>query len=155
MINFDDYVNENKSKHNKNWLYIPDHPYRILIIGGSGSQKTNLLLNLIENQPDIDKIYLYAKDPNESKYQYLINKRGGVGINRFKDPKAFIEYSNDMPNVYRNINDYNPEKEKKMLIAFDDMIADIIHHKKLNSIVAKLFIRGRTLNIFLVFITQS
>ena len=78
-----------------------------------------------------------------------------VGINRFKDPKAFIEYSNDMPNVYRNINDYNPEKEKKMLIAFDDMIGDIIHHKKLNSIVAKLFIRGRTLNIFLVFITQS
>ena len=78
-----------------------------------------------------------------------------VGINRFKDPKAFIEYSNDMPNVYKNINDYNPEKEKKMLIAFDDMIADIIHHKKLNSIVAKLFIRGRTLNIFLVFITQS
>ena len=63
MINFDDYVNENKTKHNKNWPYIPDHPYRILITGGSGSGKRNLLLNLIENQPAIDKIYLYAKDP--------------------------------------------------------------------------------------------
>ena len=75
MINFDDYVIENKAKHDKNWPYIPDHPYRILIIGGSGSGKTNLLLNLIENQPDIDKIYLYAKDPYESKYQYLIKEK--------------------------------------------------------------------------------
>ena len=75
MINFDNYVNENKTEHNKNWPYIPDHPYGILIIGGSGSGKTNLLLNLIENQPDIDKIYLYAKDPYESKYQHLINRR--------------------------------------------------------------------------------
>ena len=72
MIIFDDYVNENKIEHNKNWSYIPDHPYRILKIGGSGSGKTNVLLNLIENQPDIDKIYLYAKDPYEAKYQYLI-----------------------------------------------------------------------------------
>ena len=84
MINFDDYVNENKTIHNKNWPYIPDHPYRILIIGGSGSGKTNLLLNLIENQLDIDKIYSYAKDPCESKYKYLINKRESVGINHFK-----------------------------------------------------------------------
>ena len=90
MINFDDYVNENRSEHNKNWSYITDHPYRILIIGGSGSGKTNLLLNLIENQPDIDKIFLYAKDPYESKYQYL-NKRESVGISHFNDPKAFIE----------------------------------------------------------------
>ena len=73
MINFDYYINENKTIHNKNWPYIPGHPYRTLIIGGSGSGKTHLLLNLIENQPDIDKIYLYAKDPYESKYQYLIN----------------------------------------------------------------------------------
>ena len=85
--------NENKTKHNKNWPYIPDHLYRILIIGGSGSGKTNVLWNLIENQSDIDKIYLYAKDPNESKYQYLINKREGLGINHFQDLKAFIEYS--------------------------------------------------------------
>ena len=75
--------------HNKNWPYIPDHPYRILIIGDSGSGKTNVLLNLIENQPEIDKIYLYAKDPYEAKYQDLINKREGVGINHFKDLKSF------------------------------------------------------------------
>ena len=99
MINFDDYVNENKTKHNKNWLYIPDHPYRILIIGDSGSGKTNVLLNVIENQPNIDKIYLYAKDPYEAKYHYLINKRKSVGINHFNDPKVFIEYSNDMRDV--------------------------------------------------------
>ena len=77
-------------QNNKNWLYILDHPYRILIIGGSGSRKTNLLLNLIEDQPDIYKIYLYAKDPYEPKYQYLINKREGVGINQFNDLKLLL-----------------------------------------------------------------
>ena len=152
MIN---YVNENKTKHNKNWPYIPDHPYRILIIGGSGSEKTNLLLNLIEKQPDIDKICLYTKDPYESKYQYLVNKRDGVGINQFHDSKTFIDYSNDMHDVYKNIDEYNPYKKNKILIVFDDMIADMIHNKKLNSIVTELFIRGRKLNISLVFITQS
>ena len=105
MINFDDIVNENKTVHNKNWPYIPDHPYRILTIRGSGSRKANALLNLIENQPGTDKIYLYAKDPYECKYQYLINKREGVGINHFNDLKTFIEYSNDMHNVYKNIDD--------------------------------------------------
>ena len=99
--------------------------------------------------------YLYAKDPYEAKYKYLINKREGVGINHFKDLKAFIEYSNDMNNVYRNINYYNPDKENKILIVFDGMIADMIQNKKLNSIVTELFIRGTKLNISLVFITQS
>ena len=127
--------------------------YRILIIGGSGSGKTNALLNLINNQPDIDKIYMYAKDPYEAKYQFLINKRESTGLNHFNDPKAFIEYSNDMHDVYKNIDEYNPDKENKILIVFDDMIADMIHNKKLNSIVTKLFIRGRKLNISLVFIT--
>ena len=156
MINFDYYVNENRTEHNRNWPYIPDKPYRILIIGGSGSGKTNvLLLSLIETQPDIDKIYLYAKDLYEAKYQYLINKREDVGISHFNDPKAFIEYSNDMRDVYKNINYYNPYKENKILIVFDDMIADMINNKKLNSIVTELFIRGRKLNIFLVFIAQS
>ena len=155
MINFDEYTNENERKHNLNWPYIPDHPYRILIIGGSGSGKTNALLNLINNQPDIDKIYLYAKDPYEAKYQYLINKREGVGINHFNDPKAFIEYSNDMHDAYKNIDRYNPDKKIKIQIVFDDMIADMINNKKLNSIVTELFIRGRKLNISLVFITQS
>ena len=155
MINFDDYANQNRTEHNNNWPYIPDRSYRILIIGGSGSGKTNLLLNLIENQPDIDKIYLYAKDLHESKYQYLINKRESVGINHFNDPKTFTDYSNDMHDVYKNIDDYNPGKENKILIVFNDMIADMIHNKKLNSIVTELFIRGRKLNISLVFITQS
>ena len=117
--------------------------------------KTNLLLNLIENQPDIDEIYLYAKDPYEAKYQYLINKREGAGIDDFNDPKAFIEYSNDMHDVHKNIDEYNPDKENKIVIVFDDMIPDMIHNKKLNSIVTELFIRGRKLNIPLVFITQS
>ena len=89
MINFDDYLNEHKTEHNKTW---PDKPYRILTIGGSGCGKTNVLLNLIEKQPNIDKIYLYAKDPYEAKYQYLINKRESVDINHFNNPKAFIEY---------------------------------------------------------------
>ena len=155
MINFDNYVNENKTEHNKNWPYTPDHPYRILIIGGSGSGKTNLLLNLIENQPDIDKIYLYAKDPYEAKYQYLINKREGVGIDHFNDPKVFIEYSNDISDVYKNIDEYSSDKEHKILIVLYDMIADMIHNKKLNSIVIELFIRVTKLNISLVFITQS
>ena len=155
MINFDDYVNENKTEHNKNWLYIPDKPQRILITGGSGYGKTNVLLNLIENQPDIDKLYLYAKDPYKAKYRYLINKRESVGINHFNDPKAFIEYSNDMRDVYKNINYYNLYKENKILIVLDDMIADMINNKELNSIDTELFIRGRKLNISLVFITQS
>ena len=103
MINFDDCTNETKIENNSNWPYIPDDPYRILIVSGSGSGKTNALLNLINNQLDIDKIYLYAKDPYEPKYQYLINKREKVGLDPFKDPKAFMEYSNDMGDVYKNI----------------------------------------------------
>ena len=75
MINFNNYENESKTEQNSKWLYIPDHPYRILIIGGSGSGKTNALLNVINNQPDIDKMNLYAKDPYEKKYQFLISKR--------------------------------------------------------------------------------
>ena len=90
-----------------------------------------------------------------SKYQYLINKRESVGINHFNNPKAFIEYSNDTHDVYKNIDDYNPDKENKILIVFDDMIAAMIHNKKLNSIVTELLIRGRKLNIYLVFISQS
>ena len=155
MINFDDYTNENIVDHNSKWPYIPDHPYRILIIGGSGSGKTNALLNLINNQRDIDKIYLYAKGPYEKKCQYLINKREKVGLNHFNDHKAFIEYSNDMQDVYKNIEDYNPIKKRKILIVFDDMIADMINNNKLNPIVTELFIGGRKLNISIVFITKS
>ena len=110
MINFDDYTNENKIRHNSKRPYIPDHPYRIIIIGGSVSRKTNSLLNLINHQNDngnnvIDKIYLYAKDPYESKYQYLINKREKVDWKHCDGPKAFIEYLNDMQDVYKNIDE--------------------------------------------------
>ena len=92
MINFDNYTHENKIEHNSKWPHIPDHPYRILIVGGSGSGKTNALSNLINNQPDIDKIYLYVKDPYEAKYQYLINTREKVELDHFDDHKASIEY---------------------------------------------------------------
>ena len=150
MINFDDYTNENKTKHNANWPYIPDHSHKILIIDSSESGKWNLLLNLVLNHPDIHKIY-----PYEAKYQYLINKRESVGKNRFNDPEAYIECSNDMRDVYKNIDEYNPDIDNKNLIVFDDMIAVMINNKKLNSIVTELLIRGRKLSISLVFITQS
>ena len=104
MINFDDYSNEKKTKCNENWSYIPNHPYRILTIGGSGSGKTNVLINLIENQPDIDNIYLYAKDPYEAKHQYLIKIREKVGIVHHNDSTAYIEYLNDTHDVYKNTN---------------------------------------------------
>ena len=112
-------------------------------------------MNLIENQPDIDKIYLYAKDPYEAKYQYLIKTRDKLGTDHHNDPRAYIEYSNDMHDVYKNIYYYNPDQENKILTVFDDMIADMIHNKKLDSIVTELFIRGRKWNIYLVLITQS
>ena len=133
-----------KTKLNRNCVHTIKTGHILLIIG-------NVLLNLIENQPDIDKIYFYAKDPYDAKHQYLINNREKVGLKRFNDSKA-QKYSNDTRNVYKNINCY---KENKVLIVFDDMIADMIHNKKLNSIVTELFIRGRKLNISLVFITQS
>ena len=132
MINFDDYANE--TENNLKQPYVPDHPYRILIIGGCGSGKTNALLNLINNQPDIEKIYFYAKDPYEAKYQFLITKRESAGLKHFNDSKAFIGYSNDMQDVYKNIKEYNIGKKHKILIVFDYMIADMINNKKLNSV---------------------
>ena len=110
-----------------------------MIIGSSGSGKANALLSLINNQLDIDKIYLYEKDPYEAKYQYLINKREKVGLNYYDNFKAFIEYSNDMQNVYKNIEKYNQRKKCKVLIALDDMIADMTSNKKVNPIVTELF----------------
>ena len=127
----------------------------MLIIEGSGSGKTNALLNLINNQPDIDKIYLCAKDPHEAKCQFLINERKNTKLKHFNDPKTSIEYSNDMQDVYKDIDQYNAGKERKILIVFDDMIADMINNKKLNSVITELIIRDRKLNISLVFITQS
>ena len=94
MINLDSITNKNNKKHNEKWPYIPDHPYKILIIGGSGSEKTNTLLNLINEQNDIDKIYLYARDLSEPKYEYLIKNRDDGGIKYLNNPNAFIECSN-------------------------------------------------------------
>ena len=98
---------------------------------------------------------MYAKDPYEAKYQFLINKRESTGLKHFNDPKAFIEYSNDMHDVYENIDECNADKERNILIVFDDMIADMISIKNANSIVTALFIRGRKINISHFFITQS
>ena len=112
-------------------------------------------MNLINSQPDIDKIYIYAKDPYEAKYQYLIKKREKVGLDHFNDLKAFMEFSNDMQDVYKNIEDYNPNKKRKILIVFDDMIANMINNKKFNPVVTELFLRGRKLNISIFFIIQS
>ena len=151
MTNFDSIMSENNKNHNKKWLYIPDHPYRILMISGSGSGKTNTLLNLINEQRDIDKIYLYAKDLSGSKYEYLIKK----GIKHENDSNAFIECSNTMDDIYENIDNYNPSRKRKILIIFDDMITDIMTNEKFQSIIKELFIRCRKLKISLVFIPQS
>ena len=149
MINLDSITNENNKKHNEKWPYIPDHPYRILIIGGSGSGKTNTLLNLINEQNDIDKIYLYARDLNEPKYKILIKKHKDAGIKHLNDPNAFTECSNMMDDVYENIHDYNLSRKRKVLIVFDDMIADIMTNKKFQAIIKELFVRCRKLNISL------
>ena len=112
MISFDDYANENKTQHNSKWSYIPDHAYRILIIGGSGS----------------GKIYLYAKYPYEAKYQFLIDKRESTGIEHCNNPKAFTEYSNNIQDVFKNIEEYNIGKKHKILMIFDDIITDMINN---------------------------
>ena len=98
---------------------------------------------------------MYAKDPYETKYQFLFKKRESTGLKYFNDSKAFIEYSNNMQDVYKNIEEYNIGKKRKILIVFDDMIADMINNKKLKPIVTELFIREIKLNISIVFITQS
>ena len=105
-----------------------------MIIGGSGSGKTNALLNLIIEQNDIDKIYLPAKDLSEPKYEFLIKKREDVRIKYCNDPNAFIECSNRVDDVYENIDDYNPSRKIKFLIVFDDMNADIMNNKKFRGI---------------------
>ena len=155
MINVDNIVNDNSNNHNEKWPYIPDHSYRILIVGGSISGKTNALLNLINEQKYIDKVYLYAKDLSESNYEYLIKNHENAGIRQVNDSKAFIECSNAMDDVYKNIDDYNPNRRRKILIVFDDMIANIMTNKKFQAILKELFIRCRKRNISLVFITQS
>ena len=104
----DSITNESNKEYNEKWLFIPDHPYRILIIGGSGSGKTNALLNSMKEQDAIDKMFLYAKDLSEPK---------------------------------ENIDDYNLRRQRKVLIAFDDMVANIMTNKKFQGIIKELYIR--------------
>ena len=143
MINFDDVIKEQIKKHNPNWLQISDHPCRLLIIGGSGSGKTNSLFNLISYKPDIDKIYLYAKDPYQAKYQLLINKRKGTALKHLNDFKSSIEYSNDMDGISKYNEEYKSNKKSKILIAFDYMIAHMLSNKNINPVATELFIRWR------------
>ena len=128
-----------------------------MITGGSGSGKTNALLNLIKEQGDLDKIYFYAKYLSKARYELLIKRRKDAGTKHFNDPNAFIECSNTMDDVYENIDVYKPNKERKILIVFDGMIVDIMTSKKFQAIIKDLFIRFRKLNMFIiiVFITQS
>ena len=150
MLNIDKICN-NKCD-NKNW------PFRMLIIGPSVSGRTNTLLHLIQNlnkTTPVDKIYLYVKDLSEPKYEFLINNRKNAGIKHFNITTAFIEYSNDMNDVFTNIDNYNKQRKRKVLIIFDDMIADIMSSKNFEAIIKELFIRCRKLNISIVFITQS
>ena len=155
ITKLDNITNGNNKEQNEKWSCIPDHPYRILIIGGSGSRKTNTLLNLIKKEDDIDKIYLYAKDLSEPKYEFLIKKPKNAGTKHLNDPNAFIECSNIMDHAYESIDDYNLSRKRTILIVFDDMIGDIMSNKKFQAIIKESFIRCRKLNISLVFITQS
>ena len=155
MFNSDYITKEEVKEHILNWPKIPEYPYRILIDRGSGFEKTNALLNLINHQPDIDKMYLYAKDQYEVKRQLFINKEDSTSLMYLNDSKAFIEYLSNMDDIYKNIAEYKPNKKWKILIIFHDMIADMLSKKKLNTIVTELFIKGRKLNISLVFMTQS
>ena len=123
MFNLDYIVNKNNKDSDKNWSF------RVLIIGPSGSGKTNALLHLIQNLNNtnpIDKIYLYAKDLSEPKYEFLINNRRNARIKNYNDPNAFIEHSNTMDDVFENIDDYNTKRKRRILIVFDDMVADIM-----------------------------
>ena len=149
MLNLGNIVSNKKIKEDNNW------PFRMLIIGPSGSGKTNTLLHLINNLLPIEKIYLYAKDIREPKYEYFINKREQAGIKNLNDPHAFIEYSDNMDNVLDDINNYNKNRDKKVLIVFDDMIADIEYNKKIKRIIKEISYRARKINVSIVFITQS
>ena len=147
MFNLDDIT---KKDDNKDW------PYRKLIIGLSGSGKTNYLLNSIQKGSNIiDKIYLYAKDLDKPKYLFLIEKKRKRCIKNLNDKDAFIEYSSTMDDIYDDINDYNKKRKRKVLIVFDDVISHVISDKKVQQVLKEVFIRCRKLNISLCFLTQS
>ena len=141
MLDLDNIVSSKFIYKNNDW------PIRMLIIGPSGFGKTNTLLHLINNLHPIDKIYLYAKDIHEPKYEYLINKREQTGIKNLDYSKAFIEYLDDIDDVLDDINNYDKNRDKKVLIVFDDMIADIEYNKKFKRIIKELFYRARKINV--------
>ena len=149
MLNLDNIVSHKKENKDNNWSFC------MLIIGPSGSGETNTLLHLINNLHPIDKIYFYAKDIHEPKYEYLINKREQAGIKNLNDPHAFREYPDDMDDVLDDINNYNKNRDKKVLIVFDDMIADIEYNKNFIKIIKELFCTACKINVSIVFITQS
>ena len=147
MFNLDAITNKNNKDDVKKW------PYKMLTTGPSGSGKTNALLNLIQKQDNdslIDNVYFYGKDLSEPKYQFFIEKCENAGIKNLDDPSAFIACSNTMDDVYNKIDNYNPNRKRKTLIVFDDMIADMMTNKKFQAIIKDLFIRCRKF-----FITQS
>ena len=113
------------------------------------------MLNLVKQHNDIDKIYLNAKDSSETNYELSIKMREDAGTKHLNDSNAFIECLNTMDDVYENVDDYNPNRKRKILPVFDDMIADIMTNKKFQAMIKELFPRCRKLNISLVFITQS
>ena len=151
MLNYDEAV---KTNQNQNWSYVHYHLYRILIIGGLGLGKSNALLNLIKNQgPYVDKSFLYFKDALESKYQLLINRREKLWIKYENNPKAIIDHSliidlQTIDDIYENLEEYNPTKKRKVLIVFDDMIADM------EAIVTEFYMKGRKFKVSVVFISK-
>ena len=144
MKSYDESVEIN---HNPNWLYIPDNPYRISIIAGSGSGKTNVLWNLLKHQrPDIDKVYLYIKDPS---INYLLTEEKKQELKIKKKAKEFIDYSRKVDNVYENLEDYKQAKKRRVLIVFNDMIEDMESNKELGPVVTELFLREKKSNFHL------
>ena len=156
MINFD-VTKEIIKEHNPNLPNSWSSIQNISNIRVSGSGKTNWLFNLLNQQTHIDKFYLYIKDPYEAKYQFLITTHSykTTGLKPFNDFKGFIEYLNDVNDIYKKTEEYNPNKKRKIMIVFDDTIADMLSNKKFSPIVTELFIRHRRLNIFLIFNTKS
>ena len=133
MINFNDVTTENIKRHSSKWPQIQLHLYRILRIRGSGSWTTNSLFILISQQPHIDKISLYLKDPYEAKYYFFVKKWKIADLKYLNDCKVFIQYSNDMDDIYKNIEECNPSEKYRTIIVFDDMIANIFSNKKQSS----------------------
>ena len=151
MINFD-LVNNNIKNNNTNNIYSYTHPFRTLIISPSGSGKTNLLRDINERE-DIDKIYLFARDLNEHKYELLINTRKKGGINHYNDENEFIESFDSMDDVFFNIDDFNIDRKRKVVIVFDDMIPDIVTNKNYQQVIKELFMRSRKINIYLIILS--